>query len=256
MDLSAIIICGGFATRMGDTCKNTPKSMLQFNGRPYLVYLVSWFIRQNISNIIISTGHLSKKIEDYFQHRFWEKHGVKIVKEDHPLDTGGAMKFASPYLESNYAFTCYGDTTTEVDLSKVHRDHLNSKASITVVLSTNQGVQNQGAILVESNGRVKEFQEKPKENRVNKNLTTSQNNYRASSTGCYIINKKFLQTLPEGKLSFEQEVVPKAVKKRLVYGFNNRNNFFLDWGTPERHQEMLDKSHLIETIFGSPLERN
>ncbi len=254
MNMSAIIICGGFATRMGKTCERIPKAMLEFNGTPFLVYLVSHFLRQGIREVVISTGHLSESIFTYFDNDSWKDRGVKVVREDCPLDTGGARKFASQFTTSEHAFTCYGDTTLEIDLAAAYKQHVATKAKVTAVVTLNSAVQNQGAILVSSGETILEFAEKPKEERVSQELVTSTTEYRASSTGAYIIRKDFLESLSDGKLSLEQEVIPQAVKEKTVCAFNNGRNFFLDWGTPERYNEMLRNAHLIEKIYGQPLK--
>ena len=72
----AIILCGGFGTRLGSLTKNKPKGMLNVGKKPFLEQLVVQLKKNNINKILFLTGFKSQQIKNYFGNG--EKFGVKI----------------------------------------------------------------------------------------------------------------------------------------------------------------------------------
>ena len=98
----AIILAGGLGTRLGEITTKTPKPMVLVNKKPFLEFLVFNLKRHGITKIIFSTGYLSEKISDYFGDG--SSYGLNFiyVDENEPLGTGGALKFASSFLDKEF----------------------------------------------------------------------------------------------------------------------------------------------------------
>ena len=93
--MQIVIFCGGLATRLGSLAKNIPKSMIDFNGKPFLEYQINNVKKQGIKDIVLCVGHLSKKIEEYFGNG--SKLDVNIQYSydgEKPLGPIGALKKA------------------------------------------------------------------------------------------------------------------------------------------------------------------
>lgn len=246
--LTVVILAGGLATRMVDICKDTPKSMLRFGGYPFLQYLVSWFVRSEVPQIIIVSGHLSEQIENLFCNDYWRQYSVRVIKEPEPLGTGGAFKFATKYCDHPNILLCNGDTILSLNLPIVFDRYSSCAVPITAVLTMKEGVPNQGAITVEG-GLVVEFDE----GGDLRDLYDKGPDFRASSTGYYLIRHEGISNeFPCGKFSLERELMPKLVKKKLVAGFNNRNEPFFDFGTPEIFNQLQGSRSLLD-IYGLPI---
>ena len=64
--MQLVILCGGLATRLGSLSKNTPKSMMDVNGKPFLQYQINYAKQYGVTDIVLCVGHLSDHIKDYF----------------------------------------------------------------------------------------------------------------------------------------------------------------------------------------------
>ncbi len=249
MKMSVVILAGGQATRMGNLSVDCPKSLIEFNNVPFLQYLISWFIWQNCSDIIISTGHLSRSIENLFGDDFWKSKGVRIVKDPTPLGTGGAIIYAAKQAHNSEILICNGDTVVELDSSFCLSQHLRLSTPITSLVTRKEGVPNQGCLLIEQE-RIIEFSE----GQGPKALERRDGKYRASSTGTYLAKQSFLiENCPNGPFSLEQKLLPRLVAEKLVGAIDNGESFFHDYGTPERYAYLINNSDILHRIYGQPL---
>jgi NDP-sugar pyrophosphorylase family protein len=129
-----VILCGGLATRLGDIAKDTPKSMVKIEGKPFLEYQIDFLRRNSIKDIILCVGHLSETIENYFKDG--KDFGVNITYShdgDTQLGPIGAVKNANPLLEDIF-FILYGDSFLTVNFKDVHSFFLkNNKLGLMCV---------------------------------------------------------------------------------------------------------------------------
>ncbi len=249
MKMTAIILAGGLATRMGEICCEIPKSMLQFAGCPFLQYLVSWLVRLGLNEILISTGKLSDRIEFLFATNFWSSKGVRIVREDEPLGTGGATKFACQNCSNEDVFLCNGDTLVSLSLVRLYEIHRVLNVPITSVLTLSKEVPNQGAVSVE-NGIVVEF----REGEEAREPIDGENYFRGSSTGCYFLKRSSVLSLfPAGISSLEREILPNLVSAKMIGAINNGFGFFLDYGIPQRYEILKNNLWILKRIYGEPI---
>lgn len=251
MKITAIILAGGLATRMGEICHKTPKSMIVFDGYPFLQYLISRFIGLNFDEILIITGWLSQEVEIVFKNEFWRSKGVRIVEGNAFWKTGEVIKFALKHSSNEDVFLCNGDTVVDMDFCEFYKIHTSSRADFTSVLSLNKGVQNEGAVFAR-NGIVLEFAE----GRKPRAPSLGRISIRGSSTGCYFLKcSVLLDIFPLGLFSFEYDILPYLVSKRLLMAISNGNKFFLDYGVPERYQILKEKSWILRKIYGNPINK-
>src|ERR1043165_6503939 len=92
--VNAVILAGGFGTRLKNEVKDLPKPMAPVNGKPFLEYVLSRVSKAGISTCILSVGHMNQKIMDYFGPLYRE---VKLTYaiESLPLGTGGGIRLAA-----------------------------------------------------------------------------------------------------------------------------------------------------------------
>src|SRR3989344_9594340 len=101
--MEAIILAGGLGTRLQSVVKDLPKPMADVNGRPFLAYLMDYWIKQGVKRFILSVGYKSEIIRDYFGDEY---NGVSVAYsiEKKPLGTGGGLLLALKQLNSRGDF--------------------------------------------------------------------------------------------------------------------------------------------------------
>ena len=128
--MQTLILAGGLGTRLRGIVRDIPKVMVDIKGKPFLEYLIVQLKNYNLNDIILCTGHLKEKIENYFGNG--NHLGVNIVysEEPKPLGTGGAIKLAENLVKSNDFIVMNGDSFFDIDLYKLINYHLNKKALV------------------------------------------------------------------------------------------------------------------------------
>ena len=130
LGLSAVVMAGGFGTRLHPLTAETPKPMLPVGGRPLMEHVIEQLKQAGIREVSITTHFQSEKIHEHF--RDGEDFGVRIdyLSEDRPLGTAGSLSALprpdGPILVVN------GDILTRVDYRSMHRFHQREHAAFTV----------------------------------------------------------------------------------------------------------------------------
>jgi NDP-sugar pyrophosphorylase family protein len=228
--MQSIILAGGKGTRLRPLTVYTPKPIVPFANRPFLLYQIEILKRAGVKDITLSLNYQPDKIEHLLGYGL--EHGVNLryITEPAPMGTGGAYKFASEGInETTIVFN--GDILTDVDIAKVIEFHKKNKAEATIVLTPVENPSAYGLVETDSDGKVRRFLEKPKGAEL-ENLTT--NNINA---GIYILEPSVLDLIPQGEnYSFEYNVFPDLLKKeKPFFAYILDKNYWRDIGTPESY---------------------
>lgn len=108
-----LLICGGEGTRIKSIYKNTPKSLIKFNNKPFIDYQINWIIKNKISNLYICTNKKSQAIIDYINKKKYTKININFSIEREKLGTGGAIYNLlknKPTEINNQFYVMYGDS--------------------------------------------------------------------------------------------------------------------------------------------------
>jgi len=232
--LEAIILAGGFGTRLQKVVSDKPKSMAPVNDKPFLEYLLNFLTGQDIQRVILSVGHKHEMIENYFKDRY--KHIViSYAIEDEPLGTGGGIVNALQQVEGEMAFAMNGDSMFRIDLQAMLNHHLKNEADLTMALRFLDDTSRFGTVKIDSTRRVTGFVEKKQD---------SGEGY--INGGIYLINKRFLTSSTFGKkFSIEKDCFEKCYKNSGLYGFPAKG-YFLDIGVPEDYMTAQDEFKRFE----------
>lgn len=237
----AILLVGGFGTRLMPLTKNTPKPMLTVAGLPVTEHQIAMAKAAGITEIVLATSYLSEIFTPYFGDGSKWGISIKYAVEEEPLGTGGAIKNAAQLLSSNESIVILnGDVLSSHNLSEQIRQHEAHDADVTLHLTEVEDARAFGCVPTDSNGRVTAFLEKMD------NPVTNQIN-----AGCYVFNPRVLSTIPLNTVvSVERETFPQLVANNAaVYGYVE-NAYWLDIGTP---RALLKASHDIVTRTGQSL---
>ncbi len=230
--MKAIILAGGFGTRLQSIVKDLPKPMADIDGQPFLALMLSYLKQFAVDEVVISVGYLQEKIISYFGNLYL---GIKIsyAREDSPLGTGGAIinslnNFNEPVLVLN------GDSFLKVDLQKFYEFFTKEKCDIAMVLRPMSDCSRYGVVEMDDKNSVKNFAEK---NPHTKNGLIN--------GGIYLINPQIFSNfdLPKS-FSFEQDFLVKNLSKLDIKGFV-ASDYFIDIGIPQDYKKAQTDLPLI-----------
>jgi len=216
-----VILCGGLATRLGDLAKNTPKSMIPIEDKPFLEYQIEKLKKHNIKDIVLCVGHLSEKIEEYFGDG--SKFGVNIrysYDGDKPLGPIGAVKNAEPLLEDEF-FIMYGDSYLSVDFQKAYSFFKEQDKQGLMVVYKNNNKYDKSNLIVEDN-MVTKYGDK---------------NAVFIDYGTSILSKKALENVPKNTMFSTGDLFSNLIKKNDLLAYEAKERFY-HIGNPEALEEL------------------
>lgn len=216
----AVILAGGFGTRLSHVVSDVPKPMAPVYGRPFLCYLLDRLADAGIQRVVLATGYMHEVIETYFGTMY---RGLEIIysNEDQPLFTGGAIRQAAEKIQSEDFVVLNGDTLFDIDFQQLYDFHTSHDAHLSIALRRVEDTGRYGAVTCE-NDRIVAFLEK-----------TESQGAGDINGGIYAIKRTWLlnQSLPT-KFSFEKELMQPLAGDPHFYGLSF-NDYFIDIGVPE-----------------------
>jgi D-glycero-alpha-D-manno-heptose 1-phosphate guanylyltransferase len=226
---TAIILAGGFGTRLQKVVNDLPKPMAPVNGEPFLNYQLNYLKHFGIKRVVLSVGYLADKIQDYYKSTH---HGIEInyAVENMPMGTGGGTRIALEKCPENEILILNGDSFFDVNLSAYYDLHRKEKSEISLALRKVNDSSRYGTIETNTNHRIISFKEKT-------------NNAAEGSIngGVYILNKAlYLKNTPaENNFSIEKDFFEKQLNNLVIKGFEF-NGYFIDIGVPEDYTKAQD----------------
>ena len=219
----AIILAGGYGTRLRPLTYTIAKSMVPLVNKPVIEYIVDYLVGYGLKDIVITTNYLREHVIDYFK----ERRDIKLSypEEPSPLGTAGSVKNAE--IEET-SLIIQGDNITDIDLRKVMKFHEAHGKLVTIVLLPVRDPSSFGIAEIEADGRIKNFKEKPLREECFSNL---------ANTGLYVIEPEVMKYIPEGSsFDFSKDLFPMLVGKKEIYGCIVKG-FWADVGSPEGYME-------------------
>ena len=127
--MQALVLVGGEGTRLQPLTLDTPKPALTLVDRPFMQYMIDWLASHGVDEIVFACGFLP----DRFQEALGDGSGggprLRYLVEPDRRGTGGAIKFADPYLEERF-FALNGDVLTDLDLTALWQSHIDREARV------------------------------------------------------------------------------------------------------------------------------
>lgn len=223
----AIILAGGFGTRLQSVVSDVPKPMAPVNGEPFLNYLFDYLRHYNIQHVVLSTGYLSDKIINYYQESF---KGIRIsyTTEESPLGTGGGLRLAMEKCLENEVLVMNGDSFFDISLSDFYYQHKITHSDCSLALRMVSNAARYGTITLNESCQIITFQEK-------NNIPTS----GLINAGIYLIRKPVFmnQTPREIPFSIEKDFFEKNLNDLKLFGFEY-TGYFMDIGIPEDYNQI------------------
>ena len=216
----AIILAGGFGTRLRETVPDLPKCMAEVAGQPFLTYVIRHLLSQGIEKFVFSLGYRHEIIEEFIASKF-PYLTYSTVVEKTPLGTGGAIRFALEKTSDRDILIVNGDTLFRIDVDDLSDRHVERQAECTVALKPMENFDRYGAVETDDDLNIIKFKEKKFEAKGMIN------------GGVYLLNRvAFLKREFPAVFSFEKDYLEALVETSWFIGVV-QPTYFIDIGIPE-----------------------
>lgn len=224
----AILLAGGLGTRLRSVVSDRPKPMALIQGKPFMEYVVLELKNQGINDVIFAVGYKGNMVEEYFGNG--ERFGfhASYAYEEALLGTAGAIRNGARFVTEQQVLVLNADTFYRMDYGRLWKLKQEMNLDMALVLRNVEDISRYGEAVLE-NQMLTGFNEKTAEARPG-----------TINGGIYLLSKELIDEIPEGKVSLENEMIPRWMKEgRRLGGFVN-DGYFIDIGIPEDYYRFMD----------------
>jgi mannose-1-phosphate guanylyltransferase/phosphomannomutase len=227
--MKAIILAGGFGTRLHPFTLKYPKPMIPLVNKPVLAHILDLLKYHLFSDVVITVHYLSEQIQDYFGNGSSLGLTLRYAVEERPLGTAGSIKNAQPYLDDETFLVISGDIITNIDLSRAIYFHRQKQALATVVVKDVVNPHEYGVVVTDQNGRIRQYLEKPDRQSIISNR---------ANTGIYILEPEILDYMePNKAYDFSYDIFPLMVAQNAALFGYLADGYWRDIGTVQSYRQ-------------------
>jgi mannose-1-phosphate guanylyltransferase len=222
--MRAVVLVGGFGTRLRPLTLTTPKPMLPVGHVPIIERLVDNLAKGGVTEVTLALGFKSEPFVEAFPRGECNGVALRYAVEPEPLDTAGAIRFAADFSGIDDTFVvANGDVLTDLDVGALVTFHRSRSAEATIHLIGVDDPSSFGVVATDGNGRVERFVEKPAPGTAPSNQING---------GTYVLEPSVLQRIPAGrKVSIERVTFPEVVESGGLYAMAT-DDYWIDAGNP------------------------
>lgn len=223
--MQIVILCGGKATRLYPLTKKIPKSMMRFEGKPFLEQQLDLLKKNRIFDIVLCVGYKAEQIKKYFGDG--KNFGVKIKYSSDKkklLGTGGALKKAENLLEDSF-LVMWGDSYLPFNFQKAIKFFKKSNKPGMMIVFKNLNKYEPSNVEVKNN-LVKSYSKKRKTKKM-----------KYIDYGVSIYRKEVLKYLPRNQVCDLTKLQQVLIKKRQLLAYPAEKRFY-QIGSPDGLEEL------------------
>ena len=223
--MRAVVLVGGFGTRLRPLTWHRPKQMLPVVDRPMIERVVAKLAEGGVTDAVLSLGYRPDSFLEAYPDDRCAGVALHYAVEPEPLDTAGAVRFAALDGGIEHTFLVVnGDVLTDLDVTALVAFHKSHGAEGTIALHPVDDPSRFGVVPTDADGRVVAFVEKPLQHEAPTNLINA---------GTYVLEPRFAERLVLGeRVSLERVTFPDMVADRSLFAVAD-DHYWLDTGTPE-----------------------
>ena len=219
----AIVLAGGFGTRLAHVVPDVCKPMAPVARRPFLRFIMDQLAAAGFDRAVVADGYRREQIEDFFGSAY-RGMAIEYSPEETPLFTGGAVKRALGRCQSDWVFVLNGDTWLDVDFAAMEAAAADAPNSVSAVIAVKRmhDFERYGTVDVDAGGALTAFHEKRpcEEGLIN--------------AGVYLLRRDALDGMPE-KFSLESDYFERVVGYGSLCAVECAGGF-IDIGVPEDYE--------------------
>lgn len=244
--MKAVILAGGFGTRLRPLSCTRPKLLFPICNKPLLDWTLERLANSGVKEVVLAVNYMA---EAFIQRYGDSTRGMRLFypMEEKPLGTGGPIKNAEKLIGRKDPFLVLnGDILTDFDYSKIMKKHIEKGATATIALYRVEYPSRYGVAELTEKNRVVRFVEKPAREKAPSNL---------ANAGIYVLDPRIFDYIPSGRpVSMEREVFPKLADDGKLYGYDFEG-LWIDIGKSEDYLKanklLLDtakESQLVKSV--------
>jgi len=225
----AVVLVGGFGTRLRPLTNSTPKPMLPVGHRPIIAQLVEQLADAGVTDVVLALGFRPEPFLDAFPDGTWAGVRLHYAVEPSPLDTAGAVRFAARFAGVDETFVVMnGDVLTDLDVGALVGFHRARGAEATLHLITVEDPSAYGVVDLDGAGCVRAFVEKPAAGTAPSNLANG---------GTYVLEPSILDRIPaDVPTSIERATFPAVVADGRLFAMAT-DDYWVDTGRPDTFRQ-------------------
>lgn len=241
--MQAVIMAGGFGTRLRPITCSIPKPMALVANRPMLSHIIELLKKHNFNDLTMMLYYQPEIIKNYFKDGKDLGVSIKYLRPEADLGTAGSVGFARENINDTF-LVISGDVLTDFDISKAIEFHRKKKAIATMVLTRVENPLQFGVVITDKDGKVERFLEKPSWGEVFSDTI---------NTGIYILEPEVFNYVPENKdVDFSKNLFPQLLKEgKALYGYI-ADGYWKDIGNHDEyrfaHYDILDEKVKINVL--------
>ena len=228
--VDAVIMAGGKGVRLKPYTNDTPKPMLELNGKPIIAHNIDRLLSYGITNIYISVNHLKEKIINYIQKNYSD-YNIQFIEENQPLGTIGSVKLVDEF-KNNDVLVMNADILTNIDFYDFFNNYKNFRDNMSIA-TFNIRINIPYGILDTTDKKINSLIEKP-----------SFTYY--SNAGIYLINKDMLKYIPSGEKFDSTDLMEKLIEKGKKVSHFPIRGYWLDIGNAQNYAKAQDDIRFIK----------
>jgi mannose-1-phosphate guanylyltransferase len=231
--VKALLLAGGFGTRLRPLTLTRPKPMLPVFNRPHIAHVLDLLQRHGIEDAVLLTSYLAETFDDLVEEARSRGMRLDVNQEEEPLGTAGALRHAEQLVADEAFLVFNADVLTDADVGALVDFHREREAEATILLTPVEDPSAFGVVPTEPDGRVTAFVEKPPPGTAPTNLINA---------GVYVLEPSVLERIPPGEpWSIERATFPELVEDGARLFASPTESYWIDIGTPAKYlQANLD----------------
>lgn len=222
--MKALILVGGYGTRLRPLTLSAPKPLVEFCNKPMLLHQVEALAQVGVKEIVLAVSYRAEQLEKELKAQE-KKLGIKITMshEEEPLGTAGPLALAKSILsaDSDPFFVLNSDISCEFPFKQMVDFHKKHGKEGTIVVTKVEEPSKYGVVVYDENGKIERFVEKPPvfvSNKIN--------------AGMYIFSPAILDRIELKPTSIEKEIFPVMANSGQLYAME-LSGFWMDVGQPK-----------------------
>jgi mannose-1-phosphate guanylyltransferase / phosphomannomutase len=224
--VKAVVMAGGQGTRLRPLTSNQPKPMVPIANKPTVQHILELLARHGITDVVMTVAFMPQLLRNHFGDGSSLGMNIEYSVEESPLGTAGSVKNAEAALDEPF-LVISGDALTDFDLTRIIDFHREREATVTIALKSVENPLEFGVVIVDEEGRIERFLEKPGWGQVFSDTI---------NTGIYVMEPQVLDYVPRGAVyDFSHELFPKLFDMhKPLYGFL-ADSYWQDIGSVEQY---------------------